>query len=266
MGHVIAFTNHKGGVGKTTTAINIAYTLTRQKKKVLLVDADPQGNASTTIGQVPAFEQPHTIAELLTDKGMQFSSCAVPSKYKNLDLIPSNINAASLNTMLSPSDPMRFIGFRHKFDDAAKDRYDYILIDCPPTIDGPFLVNALVVSDFYVIPIEAESVYALAGVDALLKAIETITESTNPNLAMLGALITMYDARTQAGRYMSEAITDYFQSKVFSTRISRNTAINKANMLGCCVCDMDSSTKGCKDYRALAHEIVKRIQELESAS
>lgn len=265
MAHIIAFANHKGGVGKTTSTVNTAYALTLLGKTVLVLDADPQGNASTTLGSVSLFEQPKTSADLFTDKGSNFSNCAVPSRYEKLDLIPSNINVAGVASMLSLSDPKRFLCFKNKFDAEADKRYDYILVDCPPTIDGPFLVNSLVLAHSFIIPIEAESVYALAGVDALLKAVETLTEGINANISLLGALVTMYDSRTTAGKFMSEAIEEYFGPEmVFKARIRRTTAMNQANMLGKAVCDLDSRCIGCEDYMRLAREIVERVTNLET--
>lgn len=265
MARVIAFTNHKGGVGKTTTAVNLAFALTMKRKKVLLVDADPQGNASSTLGEISPFEQQCTVRDLLVEKDSNFTSCAVATKYKNLDLIASNINAATVSVELSQSDPKRFIGFKTKFDEAADKHYDYVFIDCPPAIDGPFLVNALILSDYYLIPIEAESVYALSGVDSLLKAVETLTEGVNESLSLLGALITMYDARNSAAKFMTETILDYFgEDTVFTTRISRNTSVNKANMLSRAVCDFEPKAQGCQDYRNLANELEKRIKARES--
>ncbi len=261
MAQVIAFANHKGGVAKTTSVTNTAYGLMKAKKKVLVIDCDPQGNASMTLCAVSPFEQPLTIEHLFTNKDMDFHSCAVKSKYEGIDLIVSNINASAMAATLGPNDAKRFICLKNKYDEKARKRYDYILLDCPPSLDGVFLVNAMTVADFFVIPIESESMYALQGVDSLLKAIGVITEATNPTLKMLGALVTMFDSRTTAGKLMLESIKGYFGiKKVFQTTIHRNTSINKANMLFRCVCDFDQRASGCQDYRDFAKELIHRIE------
>ncbi len=261
MGHVIAFANHKGGVAKTTTVTNTAFGLMKAKKRVLVIDCDPQGNASMTLGTVSPFEQQLTIENLFTDPNVDFSRCAVRSKYEGIDLIASNINASAMASALGPSDAKRFICLKNKYDEKAQAKYDFILIDCPPTLEGAFLMNAMAVADFYVVPIEAESMYALQGVDSLLTAVKVMTEYTNKSLKLLGAVVTMFDSRTTAGRVMVEGIRSYFGNKrVFQTTIHRNTAVNKANMLFKCACDFDPKSAGCHDYRDLAKEIIARIE------
>lgn len=260
MGHVIAFANHKGGVAKTTTVTNTAFGLMKAKKRVLVIDCDPQGNASMTLGTVSPFEQPSTVADLFTNKQSNFSSCAVRSKYNGIDLIASNINASAVVSAIGPNDARRFICFKNKYDEVASKRYDYILLDCPPSLEGVLMVNAMGVADYYVIPIESESMYALQGITSLTKAIELITDTSNPNLKMLGAVVTMYDSRTTAGKLMLESIRGSFGNKhVFNTVIHRNTAINKANMLFTCVCEHDQRARGCLDYRNFAKELITRI-------
>lgn len=260
---IISIVNHKGGVGKTTTTINTAYALTKLKKKVLVVDADPQGNSSLTLGQLSPFEQPTTIEDLFMEKNMVFSTCAQPSKYENLDLVPSNIDASAMAARLSLSDPRRFMGLVNKLDDVAKKKYDFILIDCPPSLDSIFIVNALIMSNFYIIPVEAESSYALSGVDSLLKAVEVLTENTNPKLILLGALLTMFDSRTIAARVVAETTTSYFgQKNIFKTRIHRNTAVSRANITNRCVCDLEPKSSGCQNYRGFAKELNEKVKKL----
>ena len=146
---VIAFANHKGGVGKTASTVNVAYCLAKRKRRVLVVDCDPQGNASLTLGTVSPYEQPRTVANLFT--GLSFSAAAVPSKYEGLELIPANLNVYATVSTLSNSIK-RFFGFRQALDKAALETYDYILLDCPPTIEGALLTNALVITDYIIIP------------------------------------------------------------------------------------------------------------------
>ena len=144
---VIAFANHKGGVGKTASTVNVAYCLAKRKRRVLVVDCDPQGNASLTLGTVSPYEQPRTVANLFT--GLSFSAAAVPSKYEGLDLIPANLNVYATVSTLSNSIK-RFFGFRQALDKAALNTYDYILLDCPPTIEGALLTNALIITDYII--------------------------------------------------------------------------------------------------------------------
>lgn len=266
--HIISIINHKGGVGKTTTVTNLAMTLSKKgKNNVLVVDCDPQGNASQTLGKVPQYEQPRTIEDLFTEKGMTFTNCAVESKYPGVDLIPNNLDASTMAVNLDMNDPIRFMGLRAKLDadPKARELYKFILIDCPPQIDSMFLVNALIVSQYFIIPIESESSYALSGVDALLRAVDKISGSINPNLRLLGALITMFDSRTKAGRLISDSVVAYFGlENVFRTKVHRNTAISRANIANRCICDYDPRALGCKNYRDLAKEVEQRIKKLEA--
>lgn len=140
--------------------------------------------------------------------------------------------------------------------------FDYILVDCPPQIDSIFLNNAMVISDFYLIPIESESAYALSGVEPLLKVINKIV-TVNPKLRMLGALLTMMDQRTKAGRIIANSVKSYFHNEnVFKTAIHRNTVVGRANIAGKCVCDFDETALGCRNYRDLAIEFMERIVKL----
>ena len=175
---VIAFANHKGGVGKTASTVNVAYCLAKRKRRVLVVDCDPQGNASLTLGTVSPYEQPRTVANLFT--GLSFSAAAVPSKYEGLDLIPANLNVYATVSTLSNSIK-RFFGFRQALDKAALNTYDYILLDCPPTIEGALLTNALIITDYIIIPVGVEDTYALSGVSHLIKVAETLRADTESN-------------------------------------------------------------------------------------
>lgn len=256
---VLAFANHKGGVGKTTSAINVAYNLSRLKKRVLVVDCDPQGNASHTLGEVGPFEQEVTVADLF-ESDMTFSEAAVASKYDRVDLIPSNLNVYTAISRLGPDSIRRFFGLQRALDPAARETYDYIILDCPPTIEGTLLTNALVITDHVIIPVGAEDDYALSGVGHLVDVIKKIRKDAEGNTAVLGVLLTMFDSRTNACKIIREAALSMFgKQHVFKNVIPRNTTINQAVMAKNAVCDLDANCAGCKAYRALAREIDERI-------
>ena len=254
---VIAFANHKGGVGKTASTVNVAYCLAKRKRRVLVVDCDPQGNASLTLGTVSPYEQPRTVANLFT--GLSFSAAAVPSKYEGLDLIPANLNVYATASTLSNSIK-RFFGFRQALDKAALNTYDYILLDCPPTIEGALLTNALIITDYIIIPVGVEDTYALSGVSHLIKVAETLRADTESNLAIMGVLLTMYDGRNNAAKTIRNvAIGTFGEEMVFRTTIPRNTTLNKAVMSNLAVCDYDDGCSSCRSYRELAQEMEARL-------
>lgn len=258
MAVIISIANQKGGVGKTTTTITTAHALGELGKKVLVVDADPQHNASLILGKVTPYEQSRTIIELFTEPDVNFSTCAVGSKYKGVDLIPSHIDLFAFGESLGPSNPKNFVGLKNKLDQAAMEYYDIIFIDCPPALGGPFLSNALVLSDYYLIPLESESYFALKGVQQFLEAAKTIRDTINPKLALLGVLITMADMRTNVSKAMVEAIQKFFtEKKVFKTIITRNTSINQASMARKTILDFDGRRSGAHDYQNFAKELLE---------
>ena len=256
---VVSFANYKGGVGKTTSVVNTAGSLVEKGLKVLVVDLDPQGNSTLTLSRKNPFEHSMTVGNLLFDKDVGVADCLTGTPV-GADLIPTNLECYSMVASLPPNSAKRIFGLRNKLQDLEKN-YDYILIDCPPQIEGALITNAIAASDYYVLPIEGESVYALQGVDHLIRAIDLIREDTGSGIRLLGALVTMVDTRTRAGRVVKEAIDKYFKEMVFSTVIRRNTTINKANLNNRCVCDLDPKSTGCLDYRAFAQEMVARIDE-----
>lgn len=257
---VISFANHKGGVGKTTTVVNTAYVLSRQGKRILVVDMDPQGNASLTLGKMDPFEHSHTIGHLLADKKVGISDCAV-SVSETLALIPSNLNAYAQLAQLPPNSAKRIFGLREKLSagTARKGEYDFVFIDCPPQIEGPLVTNAVAASDDYVLPVDGESLYALQGTNHLMQAIEAIREDTNSSIKLLGVLVTMVNPRTTASRLVMNAVQDFFSDAVFATVIRRNTTLNKANLSRKCICDLDPGSFGCKDYQDFAAEMLARL-------
>ena len=257
--NVISFANYKGGVGKTTSVVNTSRALTENGFKVLVVDLDPQGNSTLTLSRQNPFEHEKTVGNLLFDKDLTVASCLVKTPV-GVDLLPANLNSYPLVSGLPPNSAKRIYGLKNKLQD-VEGHYDYILVDCPPQIEGALITNAIAASDYYVLPIEGESVYALQGVDHLIQAIDLIREDTGSGIRLLGALMTMVDARTKAGKMVMDAINKYFVDLVFQTVIHRNTTINKANLSNRCVCDLDSRSVGCRDYRAFAAELADRIDK-----
>lgn len=261
MAHIISVAIQKGGVGKTTTVTTTAHALGEAGYKVLVVDIDPQHNSSMILGKVAPYDQPRTIIDLFTEKEMTFSTCSLPSKYKNVDLISSHIDFFATGEQLGAGNPKQIVGLKNKLDKAAQDYYDFILIDCPPALGGPYLNNALVISDFYIIPLESESYFALKGVQQFLETVRAIQETINPNLTLLGVLITMADMRTNVTKAMIESIQRFFgKDKVFNTIITRNTAINKASMLRKTVIEFDARMTGAHDYRSFSEELVQWVR------
>ena len=252
---VIAFANHKGGVGKTASTVNVAYCLAKRKRRVLVVDCDPQGNASLTLGTVSPYEQPRTVANLFT--GLSFSAAAVPSKYEGLDLIPANLNVYATVSTLSNSIK-RFFGFRQELDKAALNTYDYILLDCPPTIEGALLTNALIITDYIIIPVGVEDTYALSGVSHLIKVAETLRADTESNLAIMGVLLTMYDGRTNLSMQVAQEVRRHFPGKVFASVIPRNVRLSEAPSHGMPITSYDKFSRGAESYQSLAKEIIQK--------
>ncbi|WP_035244295.1 ParA family protein [Desulfonatronovibrio hydrogenovorans] len=254
---IISFANYKGGVGKTTSVVNTARVLAEKNKKVLVIDLDPQGNSTLTLSRSNPFEHEKTVGDLLSDKDLSIRDCLVETPC-GVDLIPTNLHSYPLVSSLPANSAKRIYGLKNKLNDLQED-YDYVLVDCPPQIEGALITNAIAASDYYVLPIEGESVYALQGVDHLIQAIDLIREDSGSGIRLLGALVTMVDTRTKAGQMVMEAINRYFKDMVFKAVIRRNTTINKANLSNKCVCDLDPKSSGCADYRAFAQELVSRI-------
>lgn len=266
MAKTIIFINHKGGVAKTTSAVNTAVALSKKlKKQVLVIDADPQGNASLVLGTTSPYNQIKTLRNIFMDADATLSSVAQPSKYDRVDLIPSNITVSGLAVTLPLNDPRRFMALVQKYDPAAREKYAYILIDCPPSIDSIFIVNALIACDYYIIPIEAESSFALAGVEDMLSAIRTMTTGTNTGVKLLGVLLTMFDSRTVASRIVADATRTFFgRENVFETLIPRNAAMSRANIAKESIFNLDPKAAAAQAYSDLAKEIIAKTGILES--
>ncbi len=250
MGKIISICNQKGGTGKTTTTVNLSHALTDLGKKVLIVDNDPQGNATSGVG-VNKNEILLSVYDLLINKA-KAQEALISNVYPNLDLIPCNINltGAEIELVGALSRETRL----KKALDPIKNNYDYIFIDSPPSL-GLLTLNALVASDSIIIPIQCEF-YALEGVSQLLNTLNLITEGLNSNLAIAGVLLTMADFRTNLTTEVINEIKNYFKDKVFKTIIPRNIKLSEAPSFGKPIAIYDGSSIGAKRYKELAEEIL----------
>lgn len=252
MGKIISIANQKGGVGKTTTAINLSAALAGLGKKVLLIDADPQANASSGLG-VDIRELNSTIYECLVNQ-LDPHKAILPTQTKNLSLIPSHIDLVGAEIeMLNIAN--REILLRTMLQQVSND-YDYIFIDCSPSL-GLITINALTASDSVVIPVQCEF-FALEGIAKLLNTIKIIKSKLNPALQIEGFLLTMHDNRLRLSNQVYEEVKRHFGDLAFNTVISRNVRLSEAPSHGQSVLDYDASSKGAKNYIALAKELISR--------
>ena len=250
MGKVISVANQKGGVGKTTTAVNLSTILAKKGKKVLLIDTDPQGNATSGLG---------------IDKNVNFSVYDViindieientlqKTIVKNLDVCPSNIDLAGAEVELV-SMMSREHRLKEKIDN-LKDNYDYIIIDCPPSL-GLITLNAFTASDSVLIPVQCEY-YALEGLGQLLNTIELVKKHLNKDLTIEGALLTMFDIRTNLSNQVVKEVNKYFENKVYKTVIPRNVRLSEAPSYGMPISVYDPRSKGAKAYDKFVKELLK---------
>jgi len=266
MAKVISIAIQKGGTAKTTTTVTTAHALGELGKKILVLDMDPQHNASMILGKIPPYEQPTTVIDLFIDQEATFKTCIVKSKYKNVDLIPSNIELFGVTGKIGYDNPKQFIGLKNKLDhepDICK-YYDYILLDCPPAIGGIFLNNALTISNGYIIPLEAESIFALKGIQQFMECVNAIKSTINPKLELFGVLITMANLRNTTTQLIMKAVKEaslFGSDKIFSSIIRNNTTINKAALLQQTVIGFNENAQGTKDYRKFARELVTWLEE-----
>ncbi|EAG7817922.1 ParA family protein [Listeria monocytogenes] len=250
MSKVIALANQKGGVGKTTSSVNLSSSLAFLGKKVLLVDIDPQGNASSGIG-VNKGEIEHCIYDVLVDD-VAIQDVLQKTDLDNLNVIPATIQLAGAEVELVPAIS-REIRLK-KAIDSIRDDYDYVIIDCPPSL-GLLTLNALTAADSVLIPVQCEY-YALEGLSQLLNTIRIVQKHLNEDLQIEGVLLTMLDARTNLGIQVIEEVKKYFQNKVFNTIIPRNVRLSEAPSHGKPILLYDAKSKGAEVYLELAKEVV----------
>ena len=252
----VSIVNQKGGVGKTTTAIHLALTLSRRGKKVLAVDMDPQANLSITFGKVPVPEAPISVYDVLDPESPTvIGSAHRETRFANIHLVYGNIAMSVLDQVRS-YEPARMLS--KKLDAATRADFDYMIIDCPPALSLP-TVNALAVSDSYIVPIKAGDFYALYGMDLLNRTIQGIKKQVNPHLRLMGVLLTMYDGRLNVCKVVEEEVRNLFASVeggVFNTRIRQNTVAEKAVLTKSVIHEMDRNAASALDYNALAKEIL----------
>jgi chromosome partitioning protein len=250
LGRIIAVTNQKGGVGKTTTSVNLGACLAYIGQKVLLVDIDPQGNATSGAG-VEKGDVQQCIYDVLVDD-VDVNETIKQSKVENLSIVPATISLAGAEIELVPTIS-REVRLKKALE-KVKDQYDYIIIDCPPSL-GLLTINALTASDAVVIPVQCEY-YALEGLSQLLSTVRLVQKHLNHDLMIDGVLLTMLDARTNLGIQVIEEVKKYFQDKVYRTIIPRNVRLSEAPSHGEPIIIYDAKSRGAEVYLELAKEVV----------
>ena len=250
MGKIVSIANQKGGVGKTTTTVNLSTILAKRGKKVLLVDTDPQGNATSGLG-VEKESELSTYDLLITDVAAE--DVIQETAIKNLYISPSNMNLAGAEVQLV-SMMSREQRMKEKLD-VIKNKFDYIIIDCPPSL-GLITLNSFTASDSVLIPVQCEY-YALEGLGQLLNTVELVRKHLNKNLYVEGALLTMYDIRTNLANQVVKEVKRFFQNKVYKTVIPRNVKVSEAPSYGMPITIYDPKSKGARSYEKFAKEFLK---------
>ncbi len=250
MGHVISLANQKGGVGKTTTSVNLGADLATMGKKVLLIDADAQGNATSGVG-IQKSDIQKDIYDILVNEE-PISEAIIPSKHEGLDIVPATIQLSGADIELTPQ-----MARETRLLNALKSvsaQYDYVLVDCPPSL-GLITVNAFTASDSILIPVQTEY-YALEGLSQLLNTVQLVKKHFNPDLDVEGVLLTMYDSRTKLGQQVNDEVRKYFGDKVYDTIITRNVRLSEAPSYGLPIIDYDPNSKGSELYMQFAKEVL----------
>ena len=254
MGKIIAVANQKGGVGKTTTAINLSACLAELGDQVLLVDFDPQGNSTSGLGCDKEQIQYGSYEMLMHEADPE--DCIVHTQFR-VDLIPTNVDLSGAEVELIGVDKREFILSQQL--QKISDRYDYVIIDCPPSL-SQLTINALCASDGVLVPIQCEY-YALEGLSLLINAVNIVKRRLNPQIEILGIVFTMYDARTNLSAEVVDEVRKYLPDKCFQTIIPRNIRLSEAPSFGEPIIQYDKSSRGAESYRALARELRDKMTE-----
>lgn len=252
MARVICITNQKGGVGKTTTSVNLSYFLAKDKNRVLLVDLDPQGNATSGLG-VQKTDLDASMTEVMLG-ATALVDVVLQTSFKNFDLAPTTPQLANAEVEMAKMK-QKFVVLKKALM-SVQDNYDYIIIDSPPSL-SLLTVNGMIASDYLILPVQTEF-YALEGVAQLLESMAMVKKAMNPDLKLLGVLATMYDKRTSLSVEVLAEVKKYFKDKVFRTTIPRNVRVAEAPSHGVPVGDYDKFSKGAKAYRDFAREVEER--------
>ena len=252
MGRIIAIANQKGGVGKTTTAINLAACLSVKGKKVLLIDMDPQGNTTSGVG-VDKNELENTIYDLIIGES-SVRDCIIPNVFHDMDLIPTSVDLAAAEIELIGIKRKEYI-LKDEID-FIKDKYDFIIIDCPPAL-SMLTINAMTTADSVIVPIQCEY-YALEGLSQLLHTINLVSERLNPKLTIEGIVFTMYDARTNLSMQVVENVRKNLKGNVYDSIIPRSIRLAEAPSYGLPIIEYDQRSAGAEAYMALAEEVIRK--------
>jgi len=255
MGRVIAIANQKGGVGKTTTAINLAACIADKNKSVLAIDMDPQGNMTSGFG-IDKNELKITTYDLLVDENLPIKECIIRNVFPWLSILPSNRNLAGAEIELLTVENMQYI-LREKLEDVI-DEYDFIIIDCPPAL-GMLTVNAMTAADTVIVPIQCEF-FALDGLTQLIYTIGLIQKSLNPDLEIEGVVFTMYDARTNLSLQVVENVKDFLNQNIYKTIIPRNVKLAEAPSHGLPINYYAPKSTGAESYELLAEEVINNSE------
>jgi len=252
LGRIIAVANQKGGVGKTTTSINLSACLAEKGKKVLLIDADPQGNTTSGLG-LDKSELNSTIYQLIIGQ-KKLEEVIIPNVFENLSLIPANINLSGAEIELIGIDNKEYL-LKTEID-KVRDDYDFIIIDCPPSLNV-LTVNSMTTADTVLVPIQCEY-YALEGLSQLIHTISLVQDRLNPSLQIEGVVFTMYDARTNLSLQVVENVKDYLNQNIYKTIIPRNVRLAESPSHGLPINIYDSKSAGAEAYRNLADEVIEK--------
>lgn len=258
MGKIIAFSNQKGGVGKTTTCVNVAAYTANAGKKVLLIDIDPQGNATTGLGFEKSSIKKSVYKVIINDESMKDN--ILKTELENLDILPANIDLAGAEVELVLKKNREQV-LKNAFAE-VKDKYDYIFIDCPPSL-GLLTVNALVAANSVIIPIQSEF-FAMEGLSQLINTINLVKKHFNRELELEGVVLTMYDNRALISRQIADEIKKFFKSKVFEIVIPRNIRLSEAPSHGKPILLHDPKSNGARAYQALTEEFLRREERKEN--